>query len=379
MTDKLLLRGGRVVDPSASIDATMDILFADGMVAEIAPRIDPADCMDVRDVSGKIVVPGLIDLHTHVYWGGTSLGVDAEEFARLCGVTTAVDAGSAGPGNFHGFRRHVIERSAVRILAFLHVSYPGIFAFSERGTLFPESSDLKLMAPDEALSVIEANRDVIVGVKVRIGPSASGYQGVEPLKVACRVAREAGLPVMVHVEAPPPTIEEILAELQAGDILTHSFRPSPNAAIVDGKVIPAVLEARQRGVFFDIGHGKGSFSFINARALLEAGFLPDAISSDIHVASIRGPAYDQLVTMSKFLCLGMSFNDVIAASTANPARILGRPELGTLAAGTCGDATILSIEEGSFDYVDSRAEHLYARQKIALEGVVLSGRWWHGA
>src|SRR5690606_10156987 len=126
-----------------------------------------ADCMDVRDVSGKIVVPGLIDLHTHVYWGGTSLGVDAEEFARLCGVTTAVDAGSAGPGNFHGFRRHVIERSAVRILAFLHVSYPGIFAFSERGTLFPESSDLNLMAPDEALSVIEANRDVIVGVKVR--------------------------------------------------------------------------------------------------------------------------------------------------------------------------------------------------------------------
>src|SRR5690606_18256954 len=189
----------------------------------------------------------------------------------------------------------------------------------------------------------------------------------------------AGLPVMVHVEAPPPGIDEILAELEAGDILTHSFRPAPNAAIEDGKVLPAVLAARARGVLFDIGHGKGSFSFASARALLEAGFLPDAISSDIHIASIKGPAYDQLTTLSKFLCLGMEFRDVIAASTVNPARMIGRPDLGTLKPGSVGDATVLSLEESSFDYVDSRDQHLDGRQRIALAGVVVGGRWWHTA
>jgi dihydroorotase len=379
MSEKLLLRGARVVDPSAGHDAIADVLFADGSVAAVGPALDAPSDAAIRDLSGLIVVPGLIDLHTHVYWGGTSLGIDADDFGRLCGVTTSVDAGSAGPGNFAGFRKHVIERSEVRILAFLHVAFPGIFAFSERGTLFPESSTPKLMAPDEAVAVIEANRDVIVGVKVRIGPSASGDQGVAPLKVACSVARRAGVPVMVHVEAPPPDVEEILAELQAGDILTHSFRPAPNSIVVEGRVIEAALEARRRGVFFDIGHGKGSFSFPSARALLDAGFPPDAISSDIHVASIKGPAYDQLVTLSKFLCLGMDFADVIAASTANPARIVGRPDLGSLSAGSVGDATVLSLEEGSFDYVDSRANHLDGKQRIALAGVVIGGRWWHSA
>lgn len=377
MSDTLLLQGARVVDPAAGLDAVADVLFMDGRVAAVGQGLDVPSDAEVRDLAGRIVVPGLIDLHTHVYWGGTSLGIDAEDFARLSGVTTSVDAGSAGPGNFAGFRRHVIERSEVRILSFLHVAYPGIFAFSERGTLFPESSALGLMAPDEALAVIEANRDVIVGVKIRIGPSASGNQGVAPLKAAVGVARRAGLPVMVHVEAPPPGIAEILAELEAGDILTHSFRPAPNAAIEDGRVLPAVLEARARGVLFDIGHGKGSFSFTSARALLEAGFLPDAISSDIHIASIKGPAYDQLTTLSKFLCLGMEFRDVIAASTVNPARMIGRPDLGTLAPGSAGDATVLSLQEGSFDYVDSRDQHLDGRQRIALAGVVVGGRWWH--
>lgn len=379
MSNKLLLRGARVVDPAAGLDTNLDVLFADGKIVSVEPQIEPPSDAITHNVAGLIVVPGLIDLHTHVYWGGTSLGIDADDFARLSGVTTSVDAGSAGPGNFAGFRKHVIDRAEVRILAFLHIAFPGIFAFSERGTLFPESSSPSLMAPEEALSVIDENRDVIVGIKVRIGPSASGNQGIEPLKVACSVARRADLPVMVHVEAPPPGIEEILAELQAGDILTHSFRPSPNAMIEDGKILPAVLKARSRGVFFDIGHGKGSFSFVSARGLLDAGFAPDAISSDIHISSIKGPAFDQLTTMSKFLCLGMGFSDVIAASTTNPARIIKRPELGTLAPGSVGDTTILSLQEGSFDYVDSRAQHLDGKQRIALAGVVIGGRLWHRA
>jgi len=376
---ELLLRGARIVDPASGLNVVSDVLFSGGRVARVGENLHAPPDAAVHDLSGLIIVPGLIDLHTHVYWGGTSLGIDAEDFARLSGVTTSVDAGSAGPGNFAGFRSHIIERSEVRILAFLHVAFPGIFAFSERGTLFPESSDPRLMAPEEALAVINGNRDVIVGVKVRIGPSASGQQGMAPLRIACDVARRAGLPVMVHVEAPPPSVEDILAELQAGDILTHSFRPAPNAVVRDGKVLPAVLEARKRGVFFDIGHGKGSFSFDAARTLLEAGFAPDAISSDIHVSSVKGPAYDQLTTLSKFLCLGMPFADVIAASTVNPARIIRRPDIGSLRAGSVGDATILAVEEGTFDYIDSRGQHLEGKQRIALAGVVIGGRWWHTA
>lgn len=379
MPEQLLLKGARVVDPSTNLDGIRDVLFRDGRVAAVEKHIEAPSNADVRELSGRIVVPGLIDMHTHVYWGGTSLGIDADDFARLCGVTTSVDAGSAGPGNFAGFRHHVIERSQVRILAFLHVAFPGIFAFSARGSLFPESADPRLLAPEEALAVIEANRDTIVGVKVRIGPSASGDQGVGPLRVACQLARRAGIPVMVHVEAPPPGVDEILAELQAGDVLTHSFRPAPNSIVEDGKVIAAALEARARGILFDIGHGKGSFSFVSARSLLDAGFAPDVISSDIHVASIKGPAYDQLVTLSKFLCIGMDFADVIAASTVNPARIIGRPDLGTLAPGAVGDATVLSIEDGSFDYVDSRDNHVEGKQRIALAAVVVGGRWWHEA
>ena len=377
MASTLLLKGARLVDPANGRDGIADVLFADGRVSEVGANVQPPAGTEIRDMSGLIVVPGLIDMHTHVYWGGTSVGIDADDFGRLCGVTTAVDAGSAGAGNFAGFRRHVMERSDVRILAFLHVAFPGIFAFSDRGSLFPESSDPRLLSPDDAFAVIENNRDVIVGVKVRIGPSASGDQGVGPLRTACALARRAGLPVMVHVEAPPPGVDEILAELSPGDILTHSFRPAPNAIVEDGKVIEAALEARRRGILFDIGHGKGSFSFVSARALLDAGFPPDVISSDIHVASIKGPAYDQLVTLSKFLCLGMDFADVIAASTVNPARIIGRPDLATLSPGAVGDATILSIDEGSFDYVDSRANHLDGKQRISLAGVVLGGRWWH--
>jgi dihydroorotase len=377
LTYDLILRGGRVVDPSQKLDTVTDVAFADGKVARIGASL-PADAgTDVRDVSGRIVVPGLIDLHTHVYWGGTSLGIDAEDFCRRSGVTTAVDTGSAGPGNFAGFRKHVIERSQVRILAYLHVSFAGIFAFSPR-VMVGESEELRLMAPVDAVTVASANRDVIVGIKVRVGARASGRSGTVPLDIALAAAEEAGVPVMAHIDEPPPSYEEVIARLRPGDVLTHAFRPFPNSpATVQGTVKRAVLEARQRGVLFDIGHGKGSFAFKTTRAMLANGFLPDTISSDVHALCINGPAFDQVTTMSKFLCLGMPLPDVIAASTANAAFALKRPELGSLKPGSVGDATILSIDEGRFDYVDVVGEHLAGDRKIASRGVVIAGRWWH--
>jgi dihydroorotase len=234
------------------------------------------------------------------------------------------------------------------------------------------------MAPAEAVEVAEANRDVIVGIKVRVGRNASGTSGAAPLDIALQAADQAGMPLMCHIDFPPPSYEEVLARLRPGDVLTHAFRPFPNAPIDhQGKVKDAVLRARQRGVRFDIGHGKGSFAFKTARGMLANGFYPDTISSDVHALCINGPAFDQVTTLSKFLCMGMPLADVIAASTLNAAMALRRPELGTLKPGSVGDATILSVREGQFDYVDVVGEHMTGDKRIVSDGVVIAGRWWH--
>jgi dihydroorotase len=220
----LVLRGGRVIDPSQGIDSVSDVGFQNGRVAEIGPNLSG---VDVHDVSGLLVTPGLIDLHTHVYWGGTSLGVDPLRLARG-GCTTLVDAGSPGPGNYPGFLEHIIRPSSpVRVLAFLNVSFAGIYGFAKRD-MVGESGDLRLMAPAEAVEVVNANRDTIVGVKVRVGLHASQYSGVIPLDIARDTAEELDLPMMVHIDHPPPTLEDVLARLRPGDILTHCFRPFPN-------------------------------------------------------------------------------------------------------------------------------------------------------
>ncbi|MGE5158014.1 MAG: amidohydrolase/deacetylase family metallohydrolase [Gemmatimonas sp.] len=377
MAFDLILRGGRVIDPSQKLDAVTDVAFADGKVAMVGAGLKGGPGTDVRDVSGFIVTPGLIDLHTHVYWGGTSLGIDAEEFCRISGVTTAVDTGSAGPGNFAGFRKHVIEKSAVRILAYLHVSHAGIFGFSNR-VMVGESEELRLMDPISAVEVADKNRDLIVGIKVRVGRHSSGTSGIVPLDIALEVAEEVGMPLMVHIDHPPPSYEEVVGRLRPGDVLTHAFRPFPNsAATAQGTVKRAVLDARERGVLFDIGHGKGSFAFKTARAMLANGFYPDTISSDVHALCINGPAFDQVTTLSKFLCMGMALPEVVAASTVNAAMALRRPELGSLKVGSVGDATLISIREGRFDYVDVVGEHLTGDRKIVSEAVVIGGRWWH--
>jgi dihydroorotase len=375
----LILKGARVIDPSQNHDGICDVAFADGRVSGFGRDLPAGPGTQVRDMEGAIVTPGLIDLHTHVYWGGTSLGIDADEFCRTSGVTTSVDTGSAGPGNFAGFRSHVIERSQARILAYLHVSFAGIFGFSKT-IMVGESEDPRLMAPREAVEVAEANRDVIVGIKVRVGRHASGDQGTAPLDIALQVAEETGLPLMAHIDEPPPSYEAVLAMLRPGDVLTHAFRPFPNSPVTaQGAVKPALREARARGVLFDIGHGKGSFAFRTARAMLAGGFLPDTISSDVHQLCIEGPAFDQVTTMSKMLCLGMSLTDVIAASTVNAAVALKRMEYGTLKVGALGDATVLAVRDGAFDYVDTRGETMTGAQRITAEGVVLKGRWWHPA
>jgi dihydroorotase len=299
------------------------------------------------------------------------------EVARCSGTTTFVDAGSAGPGIFHGFRRHVIEPSPLRIIPYLNVSFPGIFAVSA-AVAVGECADLRLLDPRECVRVNGANRDLIAGVKVRVGRNAGGASGVAPLDIALEVAEETGLPVMAHLDNPPPSRLEVLTRLRRGDILTHCFRPFPNAPVQeDGQVREEVIEARRRGVIFDIGHGSGSFGFRTTEAMFTAGFLPDVISSDVHALSINGPAFDQLVTMSKFLCLGMGLTEVVRAGTAAPAAALGRTDIGSLQIGAVGDATVLELAEGNFDYRDVLGEVRAGRQRLKARGLVVGGRWWH--
>ena len=374
----LILTGGRAIDPASGRDEIADIAFKDGKVAALGRDLPRGGAKTV-DVAGKIVTPGLVDLHTHVYWGGTSLGVDAAEMARRSGTTTFVDAGSAGPGNFPGFRRHVIEPSPVRILPILNVSHAGIFAFSTT-VMVGECADLRLLDPRDCVRVIRANRDLIVGVKVRVGRTAGGNSGIAPLDIALDVAEAVGLPVMAHLDHPPPARHEVLSRLRRGDILTHCFRPFPNAPLApDGRVREEVAAARERGVVFDIGHGGGSFGFHTAEGMLAAGFLPDVISSDIHQLSINGPAFDQITTMSKLLALGMPLTAVIRAGTVAPAKAIGRDDIGRLAPGAAGDATVVDLAEGAFDYRDVLGETRQGRLRLSASGLVVGGKWWNAA
>jgi dihydroorotase len=230
------------------------------------------------------------------------------------------------------------------------------------------------------VDVALAHRDTLAGIKVRVGFHASGNSGLVPLDIARQVADQVNMPLMVHIDYPPPTLPDVLARLRKGDILTHCFRPFPNSpATSAGGVIPEVLDARKRGVIFDIGHGMGSFSFATARTMLKNNFMPDCISSDVHALCIDGPAYDLLTTMSKFIELGMPLVEVIRSATQNAAHALNRPDLGTFKAGSAGDATVIDWREGSFDYVDSTGEHLTGKTRLLASHVIINGAMWHKA
>ncbi len=374
MTYDLIIAGGRVVDPANGRDETADVAFQDGKVAAIGDGGGWSAQETIR-AAGLIVTPGLIDLHTHIYWGGTSLGVDPDEYMDATGCVTLVDAGSAGPANFHGFRAHIVEPARSRVLAYINASFAGIFAFSP-AVMVGESGDIRLLNPEEVVRVGREHADIIVGVKVRVGKVASDGIGVAPLDIAIEAADELGLPVMAHLDHPPPSRMEVLSRLRPGDVLTHCFRPFPAApTTADGRVREEVLAAKERGIIFDIGHGKGSFGWDVAAAMLDAGLPPDTISSDVHQMSALGPAFDQLVTMSKFLHLGWGVPEIVAASTINAAKAIGRPELGGLTVGGPGDATLLRIDEGAFPLTDATGATVEARRRFALGGFVRDGVW----
>ncbi len=375
MSFDVLVRGGRLIDPSRGVDAVLDVGVAQGRVAAIGAGLPVDGAARVVDAGGCLVTPGLIDLHSHVYWGGTSLGVNADRLAVPSGTTTYVDAGSAGAGNFLGFRSHVMERAKVRIVAYLNISFAGIFGFSNR-LMVGECADLRLCDPREAVACAREHEDVIVGMKVRTGRIAGGTSGIAPLELAMETADRVGLPVMAHIDEPPPGRLEVLERLRRGDVLTHCFRPFPNAPVNGAGEIKADMRlARERGVIFDIGHGMGSFDFEVARTMLAGGMLPDVISSDVHLLCVDGPAFDLLVCMSKLMALGMPLTEIVRATTQTPADAIGRPDLGRVAVGGPGDLSVLALEPGDVTFTDSVGNTLTANERLVSRGIVAGGAW----
>ena len=371
MAHDLVLTGGRVINPKSRRDCVNDVAFSDGVISAIGRGLNGETTFDA---TGSIVTPGLIDLHTHVYWGGTSLGVDADAYSAKSAATTLVDTGSAGPGNFDGFRAHVIEQAKARVLVYLHVSFAGIFGFSSN-IMVGESWDMRLMAVREAAEVALANKNLIVGIKVRVGLNTSGPSGIAPLEIALDVADKTGLPIMAHIDEAPPRYEDVVDLPRPGDALTHCFRPFPNSpARGDGRVKEAVLRARARGVIFDIGHRMGSFSWETGQAMMAAGFPPDTISSDVHALCIDGPACDLLYTMTKFLALGIPLMDVIRATSIAPAKVLMRDDLGQLTPDLSKDVSIIRLKDQQVDLEDAVGKTMPFNQNIAPVGTVQAGK-----
>ncbi len=347
----LVLKGGRVLDERNGVDAVLDVAIKAGRIAAVGHDL-AVRATKVEDASGSIVAPGLIDIHTHVYHKATSLSVDPGFISRRSATTTLVDAGSAGAGNYDGFRDYVMAHSPYRIFAFLNISFPGIFGF-DKGVSIGEATLRHMLPVDRCVAKIEANRDRIIGVKVRIGGPVTGELGLGALELALEAANEVGLPLMTHIGTAPPSYADVVSMLRPGDILTHCFRPSPNCALgEDGKVLREVREARERGVLFDIAHGMGAFGYETVEGALADGFLPDLISSDVHVIAVEGPGYDLLHTMSKLLNCGLSLPQVIGMSTSRPALAIRRPELGHLGVGAAADITVLRQVDSNYVFED---------------------------
>lgn len=363
----LLLKGGTIVDPAQGLNDRRDLAISGGKVAAIAPEIAAGEARRVIDATGKYVTPGLVDLHVHAYWGSTFWGIDVDPLAARTGVTTHVDAGSAGAHNWRGFRHFHVERVRSRLVAYLNISSIGLTAQTY------EHANLTYDDVGLAVKTAEKNLDVIVGIKVRLDASTTGLNGIVPMERARAAAEALGLPIMVHIGTAPPALAEIVPLMRPGDVLTHCFTGQPNRIVdSDQKVRDDVKRAWDNGIILDVGHGAGSFSYPVAEAMVRQGLLPDCISTDVHVISIKGPMYDLPTTLSKFLNLGLSVPEVIERATIKPAKAIRRAEtMGTLEVGRSADVAVFELVEGDFEFKDVTlvprhgTKQLFCRQSIA--------------
>lgn len=370
----LVVRGGKVIDPSQELEAVRDIAIASGKIACIEREIPIERARRVIAAKDMIVTPGLIDIHTHVFPFTGPYGIEADSHCVCKGVTTVVDAGTSGALTFPAFRRFEIERSATRIRALLHVAAIGMVAGSTPG--MGELEDLRYSAPELAVEQARANPDVIVGFKIRLSSQYTGANDLEGMARARQAADEAGLPLMIHIGGSHSPLRRFLSSMKKGDIVTHCFNGRSESLLDEnGKIRAEVWEARERGVGFDVGHGAGSFSFDVAGRCLEQGFLPDTISTDLYSANVEGPVFDLPATLSKFLLLGLTLPEVIRRATVNAAAAFDfGAKIGSLEPGSEADVGVFEVCDGSFAFTDTDGKIRQGRQKLRPVVTLREGR-----
>ena len=376
----LLIRNANVLDPSQNLSGKRDIGIRYGLIESIEASIAPERAERVMDAGGKLVTPGLIDLHCHTFPYGSAIGIPADELVAHQCTTTVVSAGDAGANNFPAFRRFIVPGSRTRQFAFVHIALAGLAGFP-----VPELFNLDYAQPEAAARTVAENADMVLGVKVRMSENVIARNGLEPLKRAIRACELSGLPakVMCHIGgvSEKALMSQILDLFRPGDVLTHCYSGAPNNAgegtniVQDGKLLPAALAAKKRGVIFDIGHGGGSFDYTIAEAAIAQGCPPDTISSDVHVFSGNTPGMPYLPwVMSKLIGLGFSMSEVVAMTTSAPARVISRiPKHGTLQIGAPADLSILEIVEGAVAFVDTRNNTRNGKVYLRPSGTVVAG------
>lgn len=367
----LVISGGTVADPSQDLSDRRDVAINDGLIAAVEPRIERERAAELLDATGLLVTPGLVDVHVHVYPGVSHYGVEPDADVLTSGVTTALDAGSAGAGTFDGLRRYVIDVSATRLLACLNISGLGMVS-PDVGEL----EDIRWADPAAAVRVCERHRDVIVGIKIRLSRTLAGDNALPALRNAREAADAVGLPVMVHPQDAVIGIDQILRELKAGDLVTHCYHGRSGGVLdADGRVWASVRDAVHRGIRFDVGHGQGSFDFTVAERALAQDLPPHTISSDLHAHDIEGPVFDLATTLSKFLLLGLDLPAVLRRCTVTPADFLGLSgQIGTLAPGAHADLALFREETGAHPFTDSVGQIRTGERRLVPVKVVKAGR-----
>ena len=348
----LLIKGGMVIDPSQGISGENDVAVEDGKIARVAPNIPAEEARRVIDVKGKIVTPGLIDLHTHIYAGFNGNGVEADLGGVRAGVTTMVDAGSSGCDTYGGFPRHIIPNNATEIIPFLHICRTGLATTPD--IFSPSSIDL-----DKTIQVVEESRGTIAGIKARMVSPALEIMGLEMPRMAKRAAKEAGVKLMVHIgdtekRYDAKVIHQLLPILEAGDIVTHLFTANPGGVIdAEGKLVPEAQEARERGVWLDTAHGRMNFSFDVGQRVLDQGLMPHCISTDLTLPGRQLTVHSMTEMMTRFLAMEFTLEQVVEMCTLNPAKALGQEDrLGALKPGYPADVSVLEIRDGDWVVYD---------------------------
>src|SRR4249920_3630933 len=377
-TYDLLLTGGTVLNPATKTNAKLDVGVRGDRVVAIQANIPRVGVKRVLDVTGCYVTPGLIDFHVHSYWGVNPYGCDLDALCLSTGVTSALDAGSAGPVNLLGFRKLVYERSKTRMIGFVALAQHGVW--NEPGELL----NLGFADRDGSAQAVIDNRDIGVGIKVRLHKKSIGENSRDALRLAIKAGEASGTPIMVHVGSTAIGMDEIADTLRPGDIITHCYTPQkPSIVDEQGKLLPLVRKAKERGVIFDVGHAGGHFDFALVERAMGEGIIPDIISSDLH-GRLSQPGFgvvgDLLTTLTKFLPLGLTFDEIIARCTTNPARVIGwQDRIGTLEVGREADIAVLQLVNEPTKLRDSVGGEMTAEQRIAARWTIRQGEVFQGA